>query len=158
MATDDDRARLHGWVLQKSGFNAEPSSGPSARKPENACSSDGGRGGQDSCGPGRIRGRGPATAGVQTMNSDRRAYMRTLRNLVESLALGRVPVPDIVETDQALYISPGTIQCPPLPANLCDDINNHSIEAHRIAKVWYCKCVAEAYTGLALNMVGAINL
>jgi len=92
------------------------------------------------------------------MNSNRRAYMSTLRNLVESLALGRVPVPDIVETDQALYISPGMIQCPPLPASLCDDMNNHSIEAHRIAKVWYCKCVAEAYMGQALNMVGAINL
>jgi len=91
--------------------------------------------------------------------SNRHHYVSTLKGMVESLAGGRVAIPVITAMHSGpLHVTTDSINCPPLDEGLCNDIQNHKIEAIRIAKYWWCIVIATQPPHVALRWVGALSL
>jgi len=162
MVDNDERARMHDWVLQKSSANRESNAGESSRQSAPPSPPDGGGGELTGCGSGRVCSGGPSpvsTAGVAPMSTNRHQYVETLKGLVDSLAGGRIAMPVITAMhDGLLHVTTDSINCPPLAEGLCSDTQNHKIEAIRIAKYWWCIVIATQPPQVALRWVGALSL
>lgn len=132
MATDDERTRVHRWVLQKSGANAESSSCEGRRCAAAPSPADGGRGEPAGSGAGWVRNSGSATSaeGVGSLTYVEDLVQR-LRHLCAECG---VPMPDIDTHATETVIKVGLIKCPPLPAKCPAD---HLVRSWEIARIWW---------------------